>query len=215
MIKKDNKKDKENMIQDDEQKKTDIPVEHEETAPIKNEDASSSEEIQEITVQEIEEEDSFEQELEKLEAERDEFKNKWLRTLADFDNFRKNTLKEKADWMKYSNEKIILEICEVFDNFERAFSVEVNTDGFEAFKKGIELIYQQIETLLKRNNVTKIECFEKEFDPNYHEALAHIPSDLDENIIAAVIQNGYKMNEKVIRPARVAVSNGVKPENKE
>lgn len=203
------------MIQDDDLKKKDIPVENGETTSNNDKDACSAEEVQEITVQEVEEEDSFEQELEKLEEERDEFKNKWLRTLADFDNFRKNTLKEKSDWMKYSNEKIILEICEVFDNFERAFSVEVNTEGFESFKKGIELIYQQIETLLKRNNVSKIECLETEFDPNFHEALAHIPSELGENIIAAVIQNGYKMNDKVIRPARVAVSNGIKPENKE
>jgi len=203
MGKNDNIKDNKKMIQEEELTKEEKQVQTEE------------ETVQEITVQEIEEEDSFEQELEKLETERDEFKDKWLRTLAEFDNFRKNTLKEKSDWMKYSNEKIVLEICEVFDNFERAFSVELNSEGFEAFKKGIELIYQQIETLLKRNNVTKIDCLEKEFDPNFHEALAHIPSELDENMIAAVIQNGYRMKEKVIRPARVAVSNGVKPENQE
>jgi molecular chaperone GrpE len=168
---------------------------------------------QEIAAQETPEEDSLELELDKMTQERDEFKDKWLRTLAEFDNYRKNTLKEKADWMKYANEKIILEICEVFDNFERSNSIDLNENNLESFKKGIDLIYQQIETLLKKNNVSKIECLDKEFDPNFHEALAHIPSELDENTITNIIQNGYKMNDKVIRPARVAVSNGIKPEN--
>jgi len=189
-----------------EEKERIIPVEGEDTAEI---------ESQEVSATEAEEEYSVEQELDKIADERDEFKDKWLRTLAEFDNFRRNTLKEKSDWMKYSNEKLILEVCDVFDNFERALSTDVNADNFKAFQDGIALIYQQLEALLKRNNVTKIEYEEKEFDPNFHEALAHIPSEYDENIIAALIQNGYKMNEKVIRAARVAVSNGNKPEKKE
>ncbi|HOE90367.1 MAG TPA: nucleotide exchange factor GrpE [Candidatus Cloacimonadota bacterium] len=204
MKKKINKKDKEDMFK--EEKERIIPVEGEDTAEI---------ESQEVSTTEAEEEYSVEQELDKIADERDEFKDKWLRTLAEFDNFRRNTLKEKSDWMKYSNEKLILEVCDVFDNFERALSTDVNADNFKAFQDGIALIYQQLEALLKRNNVTKIEYEEKEFDPNFHEALAHIPSEYDENIIAALIQNGYKMNEKVIRAARVAVSNGNKPEKKE
>lgn len=185
-----------------EEKKVNIPVTDETEESVHTE----------VVNQAQEEEDSLEQELERMTNERDEFKDKWLRTLAEFDNYRKNTLKEKADWIKYANEKIVLEICEVFDNFERAFSIELKEENLEAYKKGIELIYQQIESLLKKNNVSKIDAIEKEFDPNFHEALAHIPSDLDENMISAVIQNGYTMNEKVIRPARVAVSNGKKPE---
>lgn len=201
MTKKDKKiKDNLEMTEDKEQVTEEV-IETSETA-----------ENQEVSVQEIAEEDSLEQELDKMTEERDEFKDKWLRTLAEFDNFRKNTLKEKSDWVKYSNEKILLEICEVFDNFERSNAIELSENNLESYKKGIDLIYQQIETLLKRNNISKIECVEKEFDPNYHEALAHIPSELDENIITAIIQNGYTMNEKVIRPARVAVSNGNKPE---
>lgn len=199
MKKKDKIKDNSQMT---EEKKVNIPVTDESEETIHTE----------VVNQVHEEEDSIEQELERMTNERDEFKDKWLRTLAEFDNYRKNTLKEKADWIKYANEKIVIEICEVFDNFERAFSVELKEENLEAYKKGIELIYQQIDSLLKKNNVSKIDALEKEFDPNFHEALAHIPSELDENIISAVIQNGYTMNEKVIRPARVAVSNGKKPE---
>ncbi|MCB5249988.1 MAG: nucleotide exchange factor GrpE [Candidatus Cloacimonadales bacterium] len=204
MKRKTNIKDKNDMLK--EEKERIIPIEDEHSSDI---------ESQEMTAQETEETDSLEEELDKLMDERDEFKDKWLRTLAEFDNFRRNTLKEKSDWVKYSNEKLVLEICDVFDNFERALTTEVKEANFEAFKEGIALIYQQIEGLLKRNNVTKIEYENKEFDPNFHEALAYIPSEYDENTIAALIQNGYKMNDRVIRAARVAVSNGTKPEKKE
>lgn len=153
-------------------------------------------------------------ELETALKERDEFKDKWLRTLAEFDNFRKNNLKEKQDWIKYANEKIILDLCEVLDNFERALATEVDAQSFEAYKKGIDLIFQQFNNILKKNNVTKIEAQGKEFDPNLHDALSSIPSEEDENIVVAVIQNGYMIGEKVIRHSRVAVSNGIKPENK-
>lgn len=183
-------------------------------------EVTETEEIVETETSEVTEEAMIEksevellqEEIDKLQNERDEFRDKWLRLMADFDNYRKNTLKEKQDWISYANEKILLEICDVYDNFERAFQNEVTDDNFEAYHKGIQLIYQQIESLLKKNNVEKIESLEKEFDPTYHEALAHIPSELDADMITAVIQNGYKLKEKIIRPARVAVSNGVKPE---
>ncbi len=198
-------KEKEEM-----QEEKEILIEDVENEELTNEELST-EDIEESEEEKTETE-LLEEEVEKMTKERNEFKDKWLRSLAEFDNFRKNTLKEKQDWISYANEKILLEICEVFDNFERAFDNEVTEHNFEAYHKGIQLIYQQIESLLKKNNIERIESLEKEFDPNYHEALAHIPSELNSNIIAAVIQNGYRLKEKVIRPARVAVSNGNKPE---
>ena len=153
-----------------------------------------------------------ESELEKIEKERNEFKDKWLRALAEFDNYRKNTLKEKQDWIKYSNEKIILELCEVLDNFERALATEISSDNFSAYVKGVEMIFQQLNTILKKNDVVKIEALGKEFDPNYHDALSSIPANEPQNTVVAIIQNGYMVGEKVIRASRVAVSNGEKPE---
>lgn len=153
---------------------------------------------------------SSNEKIKALELELEEFKDKYMRTAAEFDNFRRRNISEKADWIKNANERIVLELCDVLDNFERALhpDVEVNPDGF---KKGVELIFQQLSNLLKKEGVEKIEALGKEFDPTVHEALAHIPSEMEDNMVAAVIQNGYKMNNKVIRPARVAVSNGQKP----
>ena len=149
---------------------------------------------------------------ENLQNEYNALKDKYLRTVAEFENFRRRSLAEKSDWIKYANEKLILKICEVLDNFERALSNETEENQFDAFKKGVELIYNQLQDIIKKEGVEKIEALNKEFDPKYHEALAHIPSEEDENKVVAIIQNGYKMKDKVIRPVRVAVSNGQKPE---
>jgi molecular chaperone GrpE len=145
-----------------------------------------------------------------LEVENAELTDKRIRIAAEFENFRRRNISEKSDWIKNANQRIVLELCDVVDNFERALHPE-SEKNLEAFTKGIELIFQQLENILKKENVEKIEALEREFDPNFHEALAHIPSESEENKIVAVIQNGYKMNDKVIRPVRVAVSNGEKP----
>jgi len=167
---------------------------------------------QKISDKEIEniENKETENELEKVKQERDEFKNKYIRLYAEFENFRKRSFAEKADWIKNANERLILDLCDVFDNFQRALENGVKEHQFEPFKKGVELIYQQIENILKKEKVEKIDALEKDFDPNFHEALAHIPSDLEKDKVSAIIQNGYKMNDKIIRIAKVAVSNGEK-----
>ena len=146
-----------------------------------------------------------------LLVENAELKDKWVRNAAEFENFRRRTVSEKSAWIKNATERIVLELCDVVDNFERALHPEAEKNR-ESYEKGIDLIFQQLDGVLKKEGVEKIEALEEEFDPQFHEALAHIPSELEDNKIAAVIQNGYTMNSKVIRPARVAVSNGEKPE---
>ena len=152
---------------------------------------------------------------EKLERERDEFKDKWMRLYADFENFKKRSEKEKADWIRYANEKIILDFCDVLDNFERALGTNIEMTNHEAYMKGIELIFQQLNSVLKKHNAIKIEVMGKEFDPQYHEALAAVPAKEKKNTIVGVIQNGYMMGDKVVRYSKVAVSNGEKPQKKE
>jgi molecular chaperone GrpE len=147
-----------------------------------------------------------------LEIEKAELRDKYVRAAAEFENFRKRNISEKSDWIKNATQHLVIELCDVVDNFERALHPE-NEKNKESFEKGIELIFQQLENVLKKEGVKKIDALEEEFDPHFHEALAHIPSDLEENKVVAVIQNGYTMNDKVIRPVRVAVSNGEKPKN--
>lgn len=146
-----------------------------------------------------------------MEIELAEMRDKYIRSAAEFENFRKRNISEKSNWIKNANARIMLELCDVVDNFERALHPEIEKNR-ESFEKGIELIFQQMNNLLKKEGVEKLEALGQEFDPEFHDALAHIPSELEENMVIAIIQNGYKMNNKIIRPVRVAVSNGEKPE---
>lgn len=152
--------------------------------------------------------------IEGLNQQIEELKDQKLRIAAEFENFRRRSLEEKSSWIKNATERIVLELCDVKDNFERALESEEGKGDKDSFRKGIELIYQQLENILNKEGVKKIEALEQDFDPRYHEALAHIPSELEENKIAAIIQNGYLMNDKLLRAVRVAVSNGQKPELK-
>ncbi len=151
-----------------------------------------------------------------LEAELLQWKDKYLRMMAEFENFRKRSIAEKSDWIRLATQKFALEICDVADNFERALAQGSDEELDTPFGKGVLMIEKQLLAALDKEGVKKMEVQGKPFDPEFHDALAHIPSDLEENAIAAVIQNGYMMNDKVLRPARVAVSNGAnyKDENK-
>jgi len=151
------------------------------------------------------------EQIELLQEELGAVKDQKLRIAAEFDNFRRRSVTEKSQWIKNANERLLLEICDIRDNFERGLEAGKNEQNGESYKKGIEMIFQQLENLLKKEGVIKIEALNTEFDPQFHEALAHIPSNLEENTVVAVIQNGYELNDKIIRAARVAVSNGEAP----
>lgn len=172
------------------------------------------EEVKEVTQEKSEEkpkELSAEERIAILEREKTELHDKWLRSVAEFDNFRKRSAIEKSKWIKNANQRLVLELCDVNDNFERALQASEDVSDKEKYEKGIKLIHQQLSNILKREGVEKIKSEKAEFDPEFHEALAHIPSELAENQIVSTIQNGYIMNGVVIRAARVAVSNGEKP----
>lgn len=152
------------------------------------------------------------EQIDMLQKELEELKERRLRTAAEFENFRRRSSQEKSNWIKLATERLVLELCDVLDNFERALSAPVDKKNIKSFEQGVKMIYKQLESVLAKEGVKKIECEGKQFDPSLHDALAHVPSEKKENTVVAVIQNGYVMNEKVIRPAKVAVSNGIKPQ---
>ncbi|MDD2230074.1 MAG: nucleotide exchange factor GrpE [Candidatus Cloacimonetes bacterium] len=143
-----------------------------------------------------------------LQQEVLDWKDKYMRNMAEFENFRKRSNQEKADWIRMATQKFALEICDVADNFERAMLQANEQELLSSFGKGVVMIEKQLRQAMEKEGVKKIEALGEEFDPAYHDALAHIPSDYEENTIAAIIQNGYTMNDKLLRPARVAVSSG-------
>lgn len=143
-----------------------------------------------------------------LEKECAEWKDKYLRSIAEFENYRRRSNEEKADWIKMATQKFALEICEVADNFERALKQVSEDKKDDSFVKGMMMIAEQLKRVMEKEGITKIDALGKPFDPVIHDALAHIPSEYEENTVAAIIQNGYMMYDKLLRPVRVAVSSG-------
>ncbi len=129
---------------------------------------------------------------------------RYMRLMAEFQNFKRRAAKEKSDIHAYANEKIVSDLLPVLDNFERALSTDAS--DAEGYKKGMELIFQQLQTALENAGVKEIPALGEEFDPNVHNAVMTEDSDEhDDGKISKVLQKGYTLNDKVVRPSMVAV----------
>ncbi|MBQ2868199.1 MAG: nucleotide exchange factor GrpE [Firmicutes bacterium] len=138
--------------------------------------------------------------------EDEDMKTKYLRLAADFQNFKRRTEKEKSDIYAYANEKFALDLLDVIDNFERAL-VHQDDCKDEKMKEGMELIFKQLQGVLEKNKITEIPALGEDFDPNVHNAvMTNASEDYESGKVSAVLQKGYKLNNKVIRPAMVMVA---------
>lgn len=150
------------------------------------------------------------EEKDPLEAAQEEIaslKDKYLRSVAEFDNYRKRTLKEKAELILNGGEKAIVAILPVLDDMERAIANGKKTEDAKALLEGIELIFTKFNKVLEGLGVKKIETEGQDFDTDVHEAIAMVPGmgDDKKGKVLDCVQTGYKLNEKVIRHAKVAV----------
>ena len=141
----------------------------------------------------------------KKEPEEDEtWSEKYTRLMADFQNFRKRTEKEKADVYSFANEKIMTDLLAVLDNFERALTSECKDD---AYAEGMKMIFKQFTDILTASGLEEIDAVGQDFDPNFHHAvLTDSNDDFDSGKVTEVLQKGYKLNGKVIRPSMVKVN---------
>ncbi len=136
-----------------------------------------------------------------------DLKDKYLRQAAEFDNYRKRVLKEKSELIQNGGESVISSLLPIIDDFERALQNMKKSDDTAALKEGVELIYQKFMKTLESNGLKTIETKEAEFNTDFHEAVAMIPAPNDESKgkVVDCVQKGYKLNDKVIRHAKVAV----------
>ncbi|MFT4303637.1 MAG: nucleotide exchange factor GrpE [Candidatus Woesearchaeota archaeon] len=132
------------------------------------------------------------------------------RLQAEFENYRKRVDRDKEEFTKYSNRNIIMQIIPVLDNFQRSLDNKTK-ENHDGFVKAIEMIYLQLWEIMKKEGLEKIESINQKFDPELHEPLLQEESDKPENTIIEVIEEGYKLNEKILRHARVKLA---KPKNK-
>ena len=154
-----------------------------------------------------EQEEPAEDELTLAQRQVEEYKDKYLRAVAEFDNYRKRTLKEKAELILNGGEKTIVAILPVIDDMERALQNGAKTDDPAVLREGMELIYNKFIKSLENIGVKKIDTEGADFDTDVHEAVAMVPGmgDDKKGKVLDCIQTGYRLNEKVIRHAKVAV----------
>jgi len=148
-----------------------------------------------------------EEKVQELGAKLEEMNDKYMRLSAEFDNYRKRTLKEKSDLIKSAGERVFVDIFPVMDNFERAMQAMDKAEDKAAVVEGINLIYTNFADFLKRNGVEAIATENADFDTDLHEAITKIPAPSEEmkGKVVDCIEKGYKLNDKVVRYAKVVV----------
>lgn len=144
-------------------------------------------------------------EIEKFKAEAEKAKEQLLRTAAEFDNYKKRTDRERASISEYAKCEVIKKLLPILDNIDRANQSDSSGDDYI---KGIEMIVKQFSALAEVLNIEEVGKEGDTFDPTLHEAVMHIEDEtLGENVIAQVLQKGYKLGDTVIRAAMVKVAN--------
>jgi molecular chaperone GrpE len=146
-------------------------------------------------------------EVTELKALAEKYKNDFLYLRAEFDNYKRHAIKERAELTKYGSERLVVELLNVLDNFERALEIKISADNFESFKKGVEMTATELKGMLTRFGVAELPCQGVAFDPMVHEALsAEETTNVPEGHISRVFKKPYKFHDKVVRPGQVVVA---------
>lgn len=177
---------------------------------LKNNEASTEQQNEQPTEQTEAKEAKELTDAEKLEAANEEIatlKDKYLRQVAEFDNYRKRTMKEKTELILNGGEKVLNALLPVLDDLERATQSFEKSDDVNTLKEGVSLIIDKLNKALTSQGLQKMDTVGKAFDTDYHEAVALIPAQQEEqkNHVVDCVQSGYMLNDKVLRHAKVVV----------
>jgi molecular chaperone GrpE len=144
--------------------------------------------------------------LAEVEKDRDEYLNDLQRVAAEFENYRKRVARDQESLVARAHERLVKELLPVLDDLERA--LEAAAEHEEAkLEEGVRLVHRELEEALAKEGLVEIETNGR-FDPHVHEALLSQPSDKDDGAILEVLQKGYRLGDRVLRPARVVISQG-------
>ncbi|MGA1204620.1 MAG: nucleotide exchange factor GrpE [Opitutales bacterium] len=174
--------------------------------------ASGEQAIPAITAEEL---GALLEKLDEATAEINSHKERYLRTVADLENYRKRAVREKEEARKQGICSLLEDFLPVLDHFKLGLNLAEENEGGKVFSEGFRMILVQMESVLKQNGLEEIRPENDAFDPNFHESIAHQPSDtVEDGHILEVHRIGYKINERLLRPAQVVVSSG-KSESKD
>ncbi|MCG7345084.1 nucleotide exchange factor GrpE [Sporosarcina sp. ACRSL] len=156
------------------------------------------------SVEEIDEKDRV---INELEAKLEEEENKLLRVLADFENTKRRNALDQEALIKYKAQSLLTAILPVLDNFERALAVEVKSEEAQSLMTGMDMIYRNLVEALKGEGLAEIEALQKEFDPNFHQAvMTGNDPEQPSGIVLDELQKGYMLKDRVLRPSMVKVN---------
>jgi molecular chaperone GrpE len=143
-----------------------------------------------------------------LVKENEQLKEQYLRARADLENFRKRSQKDKEQLRKFASEDMVREILPTIDNFDRAITSKKEAKNDKGFAEGVEMIFKQLTSILESRGVEKIHPKGDDFDPQFHEAVSTVPAESPDqnNKVIEVVQPGYVMNGRVLRPAMVCIA---------
>jgi molecular chaperone GrpE len=146
--------------------------------------------------------------VDRLEKDLAEASDRALRIQAELENYRKRMHRELADERRYAIVPLAKDLLTVVDNLERAIEAAQKTDGREGLLEGVKMVATQLDGVLAQHQCQRIDAVGQPFDPNVHQALAQEPSDRPAGTVTRAVQSGYKLYDRVIRPAQVFVSSG-------
>ena len=144
-----------------------------------------------------------------LKQQRDDYYDRLLRKTAEFDNYRKRTDRERIQLSEAAAADLIEELLPIVDDMERALKADTGSEATEAIRRGVELIHKQLLETLRKRGVKPIESLGVDFDPHFHQAVAHEPADgRREGEVVEEFSRGYMLGDRLLRPAMVKVAKG-------
>lgn len=159
---------------------------------------------------------SLEERLEGALAERDALHDRWIRTQAELENYRKRTQKEAQQNRRYQALPLARDLLPALDNLQRAIEAAETSRQIDELLEGIRMVSRQFDEILSRHAVEPIEAVDQPFDPNFHEAVQHVPSaEQPPMTVVQELERGYRLHDRVVRPSRVIVSSGPPQEKQE
>ncbi|QRN92481.1 nucleotide exchange factor GrpE [Mammaliicoccus sciuri] len=167
-----------------------------------NETEKNVEEVEQDKVVEIPE-----AELEQLKQKANEEEEKYLRLYAEFENYKRRMKQEASITKDYQAQRVLTDVLPALDNMDRALKQEGESEDFLTFKKGVDMVYNDLLKSLKDNGLEEIESYNKPFDPNVHQAVMQDNNpDFESGVVTEELQRGYKLKDRVLRPAMVKVN---------
>lgn len=176
--------------------------------PSQDQQPDEAEAVEQASTELQGEEEAGDAQVAALRAELEEVKDRALRCQAELENYRKRVARQMEEERRYACMGLMRDLLPVWDNTLRAIEAGEKTQDIDGLVAGFKMVADQLERALARHHCTRIPALHQPFDPHVHEAISHLPSDQPANTVTVVVQDGFQLHDRVVRPSQVVVSSG-------